>query len=109
MKIRKCFPRRYVQEGGRFPRGYGLAWYDVMRRKAVCYPMPFNLFANWLRKLYYAISAPSLPELEKKLAKEYNRGAIAGMRRERKRWGEILDSQLKELDEKNKRLGWNHE
>lgn len=82
------------------PKLYGFAWYDVMRRKAVCYPMPFNLLMNWLRKLYYAIGGPSTPEIEKRLAREYTRGVQAGVQCERKRWKKILDDELERLDKR---------
>lgn len=95
--------RKYVSEGALMPRGYGLAWYDVMRRRGVCYPIPFNLLANGLRKLYYAVAGPSIPEFEKKLANEYTRGVQAGWAAHKKKMEHFVDEELEHLKAKSNR------
>lgn len=39
--------RKIVPQGHEFPRGYGIAWYDLRRAYAVAYPIPLNILVSW--------------------------------------------------------------
>ena len=71
-------PRREIEEGEIIPKGYGVAYYNFTTHHVVCYPIPFNIFANWLRKLYFRILNPSLHEIEQKCHKAYHEGLVKG-------------------------------
>lgn len=46
---------RDLAEGERIPRGYGLAYHDWERDILIVYPLPFNLLAALMRRLYYRL------------------------------------------------------
>lgn len=50
--------RRIVNPGGMRPKGYGVAWYEFNMDHYVCYPVPFNLIARWLRDTWYLMVKP---------------------------------------------------
>ena len=85
----------YLSEGGLMPRCYGVAYLDYMRQEFVCYPIPFNLFVNWGRKLYYRIAGPSIPEIELKINDAYHKGVQRGWKLRQKRLEELIDEQFK--------------
>jgi hypothetical protein len=47
------FIARFVEEGGYFPRGYGLAYRDCNRQGAICYPVPLNLLVRYWRDFWF--------------------------------------------------------
>jgi hypothetical protein len=50
-----------VQEGERRPRGYGLAWWDLRTNEAICMPVPVNLAAGVLRRVWHACAVGLKP------------------------------------------------
>ena len=45
--------RKYKDESQMPPPWYGVAWYQPEYRwRAVCYPIPFNILAAWIRGFY---------------------------------------------------------
>lgn len=92
-------PRRSLQEGGRIPRGYGVAYIDLMRMEAVCYPIPFNLVVNAARKLYHGLLSPSIEEREKEIYNAYQRGKCEGWRARQKRLDSDFEQFMKERRE----------
>ena len=47
--------RKEIQEGCRLPPGYGVAWFKLHTREAVCYPIPLNLFCRWIRECFLGV------------------------------------------------------
>lgn len=71
---------KLVHEGFELPRGYGVAWRCYDRYASVCYPVPFNLVARWLRDLYVwarCIARPSYSD--RVLWRAFNRGRDIGI------------------------------
>ena len=50
MRVRFPQFKKYCQEGEWLPKGYGVAYYDFMKLRAIIYPIPFNLILGLLRK-----------------------------------------------------------
>lgn len=44
-----------IPEGGFYPRGYGVAWDRYDRLSVVCYPVPLNIVARFVRSAYFAL------------------------------------------------------
>lgn len=45
-----------ILEGGIIPKGYGVAYWETMRRVAVCYPIPLNVIvALWKKFIDFLI------------------------------------------------------
>lgn len=42
-----------LEEGQEIPFGYGFAWYEFDVRGMVCYPIPINIIASAIRRLYF--------------------------------------------------------
>lgn len=99
--MRVC--KYYLEEGGRIPRGYGVAYIDIPKRQYVCYPIPFNYIINLLRKAYYALMGPSMPELERRIDQAYHEGKIKGWRLREKRFKEDMERLLKEREDELRR------
>lgn len=76
---------KYVGEGERFPRGYGLAWRCWDRREAGTLPVPLNLVARFLRKVWISVRCPDLSPWEEQegtlWAKAFQDGLAVGQRR----------------------------
>lgn len=58
---------KHIQEGGRLPRGYGMAWTDTGSDSMICYPFPLNIALGWIRKQwrrlrYYQVKNSLLDE-----------------------------------------------
>ena len=49
-----------IREGERYPRGYGLAWFDVTMLQGVCYPVPLNWVVWVWRGIMDALREPPL-------------------------------------------------
>lgn len=47
--------RFVIDEGERLPRGWGVAWFQQARRAAVVLPVPINLVAGVLARLYWGM------------------------------------------------------
>ncbi len=45
--------RRCVADGAFIPFGYGIAWSDLVRNRAVCYPIPLNRLVGWAYNFYW--------------------------------------------------------
>lgn len=45
--------RKEIGEREPSPWGYGIAWCELDRRVFVCYPIPINILAHYLREIYY--------------------------------------------------------
>jgi len=73
-----------LEEGERIPRGYGIAYYDVLTDSIVCYPIPLNVVVNVCKKLYYRIVSLSLDEKDKLQMINYRRGFNDGIEHYRK-------------------------
>lgn len=43
-----------VAEAAVIPRGYGVAWWRVDARVAVCFPVPFNIVAGYAHRVWFA-------------------------------------------------------
>lgn len=43
---------RELEEGETIPTGYGVAWWDGLRRIIICYPFPLNYILGFLRKVW---------------------------------------------------------
>lgn len=67
--------QRFIAEGGRIPRGYGLAWYRYETDHAVCYPIPFNLALGLLRHWYFRLAHGKVWH-----TRGYSRGFAVGRR-----------------------------
>lgn len=42
-----------IEQGLETPRGYGLAWYDIIRGTVVVMPLPLNVLAGMARQFYF--------------------------------------------------------
>lgn len=61
--------RIQIEEGGMFPRGYGVAYRDWPTLTAVCYPMPLNVLIGWSRRvLFWVMHGVAMGKLERDLA-----------------------------------------
>ena len=52
--------RQAIEEGAMPPRGYGLAYRDLLSNYGVYYPVPVNLIvraAHWFRHWYWVLAA----------------------------------------------------
>ena len=87
-----------IQEGERLPRGYGVAYYDVARYQAICYPIPFNLLIKALREIYYRVASPSISEREKQVARAYQKGLLRGWKLHQERLEQELEKWIQERD-----------
>ncbi len=45
--------KKSLPEGTRIPRYYGLAYFDPLCRRVVCYPIPIHIFVQVWRHLVY--------------------------------------------------------
>lgn len=45
--------KRVIAHGDSFPAFYGLAWWRQTEMTGVCYPIPLNWIARWVRDAYY--------------------------------------------------------
>lgn len=45
-----------IDPGVRYPRGYGLFYYNHEEDRAYCLPIPLNLIARFARELYYRLA-----------------------------------------------------
>ena len=52
---------RAVAEGGVVPKGYGIAWFEMLEGLAWCLPLPLNLIAGWSRRVWHWAIACSQP------------------------------------------------
>lgn len=50
---RKFTLKKIVPEGAVYPRGYGFAYYDWKMDTKIAYPVPFNVFARAVRRVYF--------------------------------------------------------
>ena len=50
MSLRKTIP-----EGGRIPKGYGVAWRANFGMKVICYPIILNVIIRWFVDVYWRI------------------------------------------------------
>ena len=107
--LRLCW-RLELPRGRRLPFGYGLAWVDLSRWVAVCFPWPLNWLArglrsgNWrLRAIFRAVAGPGIDaqfiaesqrafRQEQELAGQYAAGYLAG-------WEECFDACLEAVHE----------
>ena len=92
--------KRIADEGMEIPRGWGVAYRDVCRRQAICFPMPAHLIVGWARAIYYWIVFPPWTDVRRDRAFEqgYRDGYAEGSRKGR----QILD-ELKILLERTLR------
>lgn len=97
MKLRKVLSAVQIEDGGRIPKGYGLAYHIICERKAVFYPIPINLLVNWYRKLKQRTIIPSLSRLERLQFQAYASGQIRGARMEREGIQREMDIILADL------------
>lgn len=58
-----------INEGTAIPKGYGIAWRDFIRNRAICFPIPFNWFAKWGREFWRFLMIPKYSWQEKMEAK----------------------------------------
>lgn len=93
MKLQRVFTKLELENGQRIPRGYGLAYWDVVAARAVFYPIPINLLANVHRKIHQRIMWPSPSALDRMLETSYAHGLRSGS-------GKLLA----EAEDVNKRL-----
>lgn len=47
-----------IEEGGEFPRGYGIAWRDPVKLRAWCAPIPLNWLLWALREAWLRLQRP---------------------------------------------------
>jgi hypothetical protein len=45
--------KRFIREGEMFPKGYGIAWVEQNRYGAVVMPIPLNVIAGHIRKMWF--------------------------------------------------------
>ena len=62
MKFAKYFTFRQVLDGESMYAFYGIAWYVSELRATICYPIPFNFLARWIRDLYWMLMVGSKRE-----------------------------------------------
>lgn len=83
---------RLVEEGGRIPIGYGVAWLRYDTRHAVCYPIPLNLALGFLRHGYFRLVQGKIWH-----TRGYSRGLSAGLRQGRMEGRADLRMELKAM------------
>jgi len=86
---------RAIAMGERIPFLYGIAWSNH-RAEAACYVIPFNIFARWLRALYWKIARPRSSKIDIAIGKAYAEGFKAGR-------AAVFDQFERMLDEKARR------
>jgi hypothetical protein len=72
---------RRVNEGFVLPRFYGVAWFDCMRRQAVCLPMPLNFIVGVARSSWYWAKHGYLEQLSGSYWDMWEQGFAAGVRK----------------------------
>lgn len=72
---------RQVKEGEMIPFGYGIAYYEYAWNSAVCYPIPFNFIARWVRRILFQLKNPGPDGLDKKYNEGYSAGHDKGFNR----------------------------
>jgi len=69
-----------IDEGALLPRGYGLAYFDMVTCRAVLAPLGLNLLIRWVRHAYIAIRVRYSPTWwERKLREAWHEGRTHGM------------------------------
>lgn len=43
-----------IAEGGRYPTGYGVAYFDFVSMGYVCFPVPFHVVVGVARRVWFA-------------------------------------------------------
>ena len=83
--------RKYCLPGERLPRFYGVAWYDPMTIRAICYPIPVNWFAWAIRHAWLRMTVCPMTDYERtmgirqayRLGWEHGRATAPGITDER--------------------------
>lgn len=82
--------QRFIPAGEMLPRGYGVAWWRWELDSAVVLPIPINVIAGWLHRVWFWLMRGLPPSaLEARLIAEYRRGEhdrTELMRAEYERW-----------------------
>ena len=75
--------RRYVYEGELIPKLYGVAWYDVLYLRAVCYPLPINVLIALAHRLWWKMKKPAVRhcELHRRYLEGWHDGFDEAMKR----------------------------
>lgn len=72
--------KKIISDGQMYPTLYGVAYYDYLKRQAVCYPVPFNLVARLTREVYGWLRNPwGFPSSEE-LRRHYHDGFQDGLK-----------------------------
>ena len=82
--------RVLLEMGSRPPRGWGLAWRDLRTGRAVALPIPLNLLAGLVRRIYLSMQAGISPAELDALRSE-NAARLREVEVLRKRIDQILD------------------
>lgn len=59
-----------VREYQSIPLGYGIAWINLHKNSATCFPIPLNWIARFVRDFYYIISKPRRDSFVEKIERE---------------------------------------
>lgn len=89
--------RREVAEYDRIPRGYGVAYRELSRLVAVCYPVPLNWVVRWARAFWWRLAIPrKAMRLEQLTSRArfagYQAGYEAAQRETTTRLGTVFDA-----------------
>lgn len=87
MKIFKRIP-----EGGKFPKGCGVAYYDYTTNEGICCLVPFNKIIYSIRELYQTIRMGNATYLDRIKFDMYYKGKKAGKLIEQKSWRDVINS-----------------
>lgn len=71
---------KFVEEGSRFPKGYGLAYWEHGMDRALCFPIPFNLVVRlWHRlELWYCETFKQARFISDPMQAAYRKGKYDG-------------------------------
>lgn len=63
-----------------YPRFYGFAWSDMLRRCDICYPIPLNLVVRWVRAAHFWTTYNFRPSwFDRELQKAVEAGIVLGL------------------------------
>jgi len=86
------------------PRGYGLAWDDLLRREYVVAPVPLNVVFRLARELWFGLRAGVFPDWwTRKLRAAYRRGREYEQARYSDKYAE-LERDIREMFERRSAL-----
>ena len=94
--MRKIFKKYELEFGNKIPKGYGIAYYDIVKQLTICYPIPFNYIIRIIRNITYKFKSIPMSTIERNNQYIYNKGFIDGYNYYRKAIKKIIEKYMME-------------